>query len=100
MLELYRQKDGVEKRFKVAKSELKVPPIYPHMDKRIEAMLLITVLALLDCSLLERQMRQGGVQITTRRIIEKLESLDVVETVCWEGTKSGGCAPDACASEL
>jgi transposase len=87
MLELYRQKDGVEKRFKVAKSELKVSPIYLHKDKRIEAMLLINMLALLVYSLLERQVRQGGVQITTRRIIEKLESLDVVETVCWDGSR-------------
>jgi transposase len=84
MLALYRQKDGVEKRFKVSKSELKVSPIYLHKDQRIEAMLLINMLALLAYSLLERQVRQGGLQLTTRRIIEKLESLDVIETLCWD----------------
>jgi transposase len=86
MLELYRQKDGVEKCFKVAKSELKVSPIYLHKDERIEAMLLINMLALLAYSLLERQVRQGGLQMTTRRIIEKLESLDVIETLCWDNS--------------
>lgn len=86
ILALYRQKDGVERRFKVTKSELKVSPIYLHKDNRIEAMLLINMLALLAYSLLERQARLGGLQMTTRRIIEKLESLDVVETYCWDGS--------------
>ena len=87
MLTLYRQKDGVEKRFTVSKSDLKVSPIYLHKDQRIEAMLLINMLALLAYSLLERQVRQGGLQMTTRRIIEKLESLDVIETFCWDGSR-------------
>jgi hypothetical protein len=87
MLTLYRQKDGVEKRFTVSKSDLKVSPIYLHKDERIEAMLLINMLALLAYSLLERQVRQGGLQMTTRRIIEKLESLDVIETFCWDGSR-------------
>jgi transposase len=87
MLALYRQKDGVEKRFTVAKSDLKVSPIYLHRDDRIQAMLLLNMLALLAYSLLERQARQGGLQTTTRRIIQKLESLDVVETRCWDGSR-------------
>jgi hypothetical protein len=87
MLALYRQKDGVEKRFTVSKSDLKVSPIYLHKDNRIEAMLLINMLALLAYSLLERQARQNGLQMTTRRIIQKLESLDVIETQCWDGSR-------------
>ena len=87
MFDLYRQKDGVEKRFKVSKSDLKVSPIYLHKDERIEGMLLINMLALLAYSLLERQVRQGGLQVTTRRIIERLDSLDVIETVCWDDSR-------------
>jgi transposase len=86
MLALYRQKDGVEKRIRVSKQDLKVSPVYLHKDKRIEAMLLINMLALLAYSLLERQARQNGLQMTTRRIIAKLQSLDVVETFCWDGS--------------
>jgi transposase len=86
MFDLYRAKDGVEKRFKVSKSDLKVSPIYLHKDKRIEGMLLINMLALLAYSLVERQARQNGLQMTTRRIIERLETLDVVETLCWDGS--------------
>ncbi len=86
MLALYRQKDGVEKRFTVSKSDLRVSPIYLHKDERIAGMLLINMLALLTYSLLERQIRQSGLQMTTRRIIEKLETLDVIETRCWDGS--------------
>jgi transposase len=86
MLALYREKDGVEKRFKVSKSDLKVSPIYLHKDERIEGMLLINMLALLAYGMLERQVRQNELQMTTRRIIEKLENLDVVETLCWDGS--------------
>jgi transposase len=87
MFDLYRQKDGVEKRFKVSKSDLKVSPIYLHKDERIEGMLLINMLALLAYGLLERQVRQNGLQMTTRRIIERLENLDVIETLCWDGSR-------------
>jgi transposase len=86
ILVLYHQKDGVEKRIAVSKSQLKVSPIYLHKDERIEAMLLINMLALLVYSLLERQVRQGGLQLTTRRIIERLHSLDVVEICCRDGS--------------
>jgi hypothetical protein len=86
MLALYHQKDGVEKRIRVSKSQLKVSPVYLHKDERIEAMLLLNMLALLAYSVLERQARQGGLQMTTRRIIEKLQSLNVVETSCWDGS--------------
>ena len=34
MFQLYRQKDGGEKRFHVCKSDLKVSPVYLHQDKR------------------------------------------------------------------
>lgn len=87
MLSLYRQKDGVEKRFKVAKSELNVSPVYLHKDERIEAMLLINMLALLVYSLLERQARRNGLALTTRRIIDKLETLTIIETICWDGSR-------------
>jgi hypothetical protein len=87
MLTLYHQKDGVEKRIRVSKHDLKVSPVYLHKDERIEAMLLVNMLALLAYSLLERQVRHNGLQITTRQIIAKLQSLDVVVTHCWDGSQ-------------
>jgi hypothetical protein len=86
MLILYRQKDGVEKRIQVSKQNLKVSPLYLHKDARIESMLLVNMLALLAYSLLERQAHQSGLQMTTRRIIAKLQNLNVVETFCRDGS--------------
>jgi hypothetical protein len=80
----YREKAGVEKRFTVCKHDLQVSPIFLHQDQRIEAMLLLNMLALLTYSSLERQMRQHGLRLTTRRLIEQLETLCVIETHCWD----------------
>jgi transposase len=86
MFELYRAKDGVEKCFRISKQVLRVRPLYVHSDEHIEAMLLINLLALLVYNLLERELRQHGLPLTTRRLIEQLENLTVIETQCWDGS--------------
>jgi transposase len=86
MFALYRDKDGVEKRFQVSKSDLKVSPVYLHKDRRIASMLLLNMIALLAYSLLERQVRQHGLQLTTRQLIKRLETLTLIETHCRDGS--------------
>jgi transposase len=86
MFELYRAKDGVEKDFRLCKSQLKVSPLYLHKDNRIQSMLLLNMLALLTYTILERQAQQSGLAFTTRRIIEQLDSLSVIETHCVDGS--------------
>ena len=86
MFALYREKDGVEKRFRISKSDLKVSPIYLHKDKRIASMLLLNMIALLAYSLLERQMRQNGLQLTVRELIKRLETVSLIETHCHDGS--------------
>lgn len=86
MLSLYRAKDGVEKRFTICKSDLKISPVYLHQDKRIASMLFLNKVALLAYSLLERQVRQTDLALTTRQIIKRLETLTVVETHCHDGS--------------
>lgn len=86
MFELYRAKDGVEKDFRICKSQLKVSPLYLHKDERIQSMLLLNMLALLTYTILERQVQQSGLALTTRRIIEQLDSLTVIETHCLDGS--------------
>jgi hypothetical protein len=86
MFQLYRDKDGVEKRFHICKSDLQVSPIYLHQDRRIASMLMLNMLALLAYSLLERQVRQQGLQLTTRQLIKRLEALTLIETHCHDGS--------------
>ena len=87
MLALYRQKDVVEKRFEVVKQVLKVRPLHVHSDERIQAMLLVNLMALLAYSLLERQAKQHGLCLTTQRIIEQLATLQVQEIEAWDGSR-------------
>jgi hypothetical protein len=86
IFQLYRDKDGVEKRFHICKSDLQVSPVYLHQDKRIASMLMLNMLALLAYSLLERQLRQQGLQLTTRQLIKRLEPLALIETHCHDGS--------------
>jgi transposase len=86
MFQLYRDKDGVEKRFHICKSDLQVSPVYVHQDQRIASMLMLNMLALLAYSLLERQLRQQGLQLTTRQLIKRLQHLSLIETHCHDGS--------------
>jgi transposase len=86
LFRLYREKDGGEKRFLISKSDLKVSPVFLHKDHRIAAMLLLNMLALLAYSLLERQMRQQGLQLTTRQLIRRLQDLTLIETHFRDGS--------------
>ena len=88
MLALYRQKDTLEKRFEVSKQDLKVRPLYVHSDERIQAMLLVNLIALLAYSLLERQAQQSGLGLTARRIIEQLSTLQVQLLEAWDGSQT------------
>jgi len=49
-------------------------------------MIFVNMVALLAYNLLQRQIRQQGLQMTTRRLIERLEPLTVIETHCWDGS--------------
>jgi transposase len=93
LFRLYREKDGGEKRFLISKSDLKVSPVFLHKDHRIAAMLLLNMLALLAYSLLERQLRQQGLQITTRQLIRRLQDLTVIETRFRDGSFMRRLAP-------
>ena len=94
MFRLYRQKDGVEKCFRLCKNDLHVSPLYLHQDQRISAMLFLNMVALLVYTVLQRQMQQQGVQLTTRRLIQRLEPLTIIETICWDGSSLRRLTPD------
>jgi transposase len=86
MLALYRKKDALEKRFEVCKQELKMRPLHVHSDERIQAMLLVNLIALLAYSLLERQVEQHGSCLTARRILDQLATLQVQVIEAWDGS--------------
>ena len=81
MFRLYRQKDGVETCFHIGKADLQISPLYLHQDERISAMLFLNMVALLVYNLLQRQIRNQGLQMTTRRLMQRLDSLSVSSPV-------------------
>jgi len=88
MLALYRDKDRLEKRFRVCKQDLRMRPLFVHSDERLRAMLLINMIALLAYSVLERQARQQGLCLTAQRILEQLSNLQVIEVEAWDGSRT------------
>jgi len=88
MLALYRKKDAVEKRFEVCKQDLKMRPLHVHSDERIQALLMVNLIALLAYSLLERQAEQHGLGLTARRLIDQLATLQVQVIEAWDGSRT------------
>ena len=86
MFRVYRQKDGVKKCLHISKDDLELSPLYLHKDKRISTMLFVNMVALLAYTLLQRQLQQQGLHMTTRRLIQRLEQLTLIEPRCWDGS--------------
>ncbi len=93
MLQIYKDKDRIEKRFRVIKQDLRVRPIYLHKDERIEAMLMVNMIALLVYSLAERRCERNGLDITTRQMVYEFGPLHVIETRCQDGSLLYRCMP-------
>ena len=93
MLQVYKNKDGLDKRFQVSKQVLRVRPIYLHKDERIEAMLLVNMIALLVYSLAERRCRRGGLEMTGREMLYEFAPLYAIETHCWDSSILCRCMP-------
>jgi len=88
MFRLYRQKDGVETCFHVLKSDLKISPLFLHKDKRISSMIFINMVALLAYNMLQRQVQQHDLHLTTWQIIRQLDNLVVIETYFIDNSRS------------
>ena len=86
MFQLYRDKDGVETAFRISKQELRVAPLHLHKDQRIQAMLLLNMIALLAYRLLAHQLRQQGVSASLHHIIRTLEELTLIESHFLDGS--------------
>ena len=50
-------------------------------------MIFVNMIALLAYNLLQRQIQQQGLSLTTRQLIKRLETLVVIETICHDGSR-------------
>lgn len=84
---LFKGQDGVEKRFRVVKGPLLVHPLFVRTDRRIEGLVLITLLALLVRAILERLCRQRGLPVTAERLFQEFATLQAVDLTWADGSR-------------
>ena len=87
MLVAFKQQASVEHRFRILKDDLHIRPIHLQQDQRIQALILLTMIALVIYSILEWQIRQHTPgrkrPWTGRAILEVFENL-MIGVTCFE----------------
>lgn len=79
IMENYNQLWQIEKAFRVAKTDLKIRPIYHRLPKRIEAHICLTFVAYKIYKELERQLQALNSPITAQKAIAIAESIFQIE---------------------
>lgn len=91
MLRAFKQQSSVEQRFRILKNDVPIRPIHLHRDNRIQALVLLTMIALVIYSILEWRIRSKVPKHkrpwTTRAILEIFESLMVTLLVFSDGSR-------------
>jgi transposase len=79
VLENYSHLWRIEKAFRVAKTDLKIRPIYHRKQKRIEAHICLTFVAYKVFKELERQLKEKNSDLSPEKVIEILQSIYQIE---------------------
>ncbi len=80
VFETYRSRYLVEARIRNMKSEIAVRPIFLHDERRIRALVFVSILALMVYSLIEILARRSGMErMTTRRLFFIFQKISVIE---------------------
>lgn len=79
VLENYQHLWQIEKAFRIAKTDLKIRPIYHRKQKRIEAHICLTFTAYKVYKELERQLKEKKSNLSPEKVIEILQSIYQIE---------------------
>lgn len=79
VLENYQHLWRIEKAFRVAKTDLRIRPIYHRKQKRIEAHICLTFVAYKVYKELERQLKAKKSDLSPEKVIEVLQSIYQIE---------------------
>lgn len=79
VLENYQHLWRIEKAFRVAKTDLKIRPIYHRKQQRIEAHICLTFVAYKVYKELERQLKEKRSDLSPEKVIEILQSIYQIE---------------------
>lgn len=81
ILENYQHLWRIEKAFRIAKTDLKIRPIYHRKQKRIEAHICLTFIAYKVYKELERQLQIKKSHLSPEKVIEILQSIYQIEII-------------------
>ena len=81
ILENYSHLWRIEKAFRIAKTDLKIRPIYHRKQKRIEAHICLTFAAYKVFKELERQLKEKKSDLSPEKVIEILQSIYQIEII-------------------
>jgi len=79
ILENYHHLWKIEKAFRVAKSDLKIRPIFHRLQRRIEAHICLTFTAYKVYKELERQLKENNIPYSATKVIEIAQSIFEIE---------------------
>jgi len=86
LIQTYRGRYVMEARIRNMKSNLAVRPIFLHSDQRVQALVALTVLALMVYSILEVLARRNGmVKMTTRQLLFHFQKLILIKLTMKDG---------------
>jgi transposase len=86
MVARYGEKDKVEKGFRTLKGPIRMRPVFLHKDERIEALMLVNMLALLVYSILEMKCRRNGLRVTGEKVLKGFAYLSAIYTRFVDGS--------------
>lgn len=81
VIENYKQLWQIEKAFRVAKTDLKIRPIYHRLQRRIEAHICISFVAYKVYKELERQLKEKQSELTTEKAIDIAKTIFTIKIV-------------------
>ena len=86
VIQTYRGRYVVEARIRNMKSNLAVRPIFLHSDQRIQALVAVTILALMVYSILEVLARRSGMaKMTARQLLFHFQKLILIKLTMKDG---------------
>lgn len=81
VLENYRQLWAIEKAFRIAKTDLKIRPIFHYKKRRIEAHICLNFVAYKVYKELERQLKEKKSELSPEKVIEIVQSIYQIEAI-------------------
>jgi transposase len=79
ILDNYKQLWLIEKAFRIAKTDLKIRPVYHYRHRRIEAHICLNFVAYKVYKELERQLKEKKSDLTAEKVIEIVQSIFEIE---------------------